>query len=77
MTTFASFHCGHDFLAVEFVMLTTSFSAILVVNRRMATRFDPKTILWTLIKNSVAPKVVLVVEVVLVVKSNGLHFDEG
>ena len=50
------FDCKYDFLAFELVMLTTRSSAIIVVNSRTATRFDPTTIPRTLVKNLVVPK---------------------
>ena len=46
----------YDFLFLERVMLTTRSSAILVVNRRTATRFGPITILQTPVTNLVVPK---------------------
>ena len=44
-----------DFLAFELLMLTTGSSAILVVDKRMASRFAPTTILQTPGKNLVVP----------------------
>ena len=41
------FDCEYDFLAFELVMLTTRSSAVLVINRRTARRFDPTTNLPT------------------------------
>ena len=62
-----SFDYNFDLLAFELIMFTTSSPAILIVNRRTTTRFDPATILqiWSY------QKVLLVVEVILV-KSKGL-----
>ena len=50
------FDYEYDFLSFELVMLTTRSSAIIVVNSRTATRFDPTTIPRTLVKNLVVPK---------------------
>ena len=67
METFKS-DCECDFFAFELITaLTTRSSAIFIINRRTATNFDPTTILQTPIKTDlVVPKVVLVVEVVVV-----------
>ena len=59
----------YEFVAFELLVLTRRSSAILVVNRRTATRADLKTILRTHVMNLVVPKIVLVVEVVVVVKN--------
>ena len=40
------------FLDFDLVILTTGSSAILVLNWRMATKFDPPTILQISVKNS-------------------------
>ena len=50
------FDYEYDFFTFEVVILTTRSSAILVLNKRAVTRFDPTKILRSPVKNLVVPK---------------------
>ena len=50
------FDYQYHFFAFEFVMFSRGSPAILLVNRRMAIRFDPIAILQTTVNNLVTQK---------------------